>query len=72
MLSMLAMKDIAERALRTAAQAFLGTYGLELTDVMSLDMAEKGALTAAAAVLAAVMGVISTRLGSSTDDASMR
>jgi hypothetical protein len=69
---MSALKDIAERVLRTAAQAFVGAYGLDLTDVISTSNAEKAGLTAASAVLALVMGLVGSRMGSSPDDASLR
>lgn len=72
MLSKLALKDVMERMLRTALQAFLGVYGLDLADVLSLDLAQKGATAAGAAVLAALMGLAATRFGSSKDDASVR
>ena len=69
---MSALKDIAERVLRTAAQAFVGAYGLDLADVLSTSNAEKAGLTAASAVLALVTGVVGSRMGSSPDDASLR
>ena len=70
--TMSAVKDITERVLRTAAQAFVGAYGLDLTDVLSTSNAEKAGLAAASAVLALAMGVVGSRMGTSPDDASMR
>lgn len=70
--SLEAVKDVVERAARTAAQAFLGVYGLDLMDVLSTDMAEKGLAAAASAVLAMAMGLVGTKVGSSRDNASMR
>lgn len=72
MLSVSALKDVGERMARTAAQAFLGVYGLDLANVLSTDLAEKGLAAAASAVLAALMGLVGTKLGSSSDDASLR
>lgn len=66
------LKDIAERVLRTAAQAFLGAYGLDLANVLNTANAEKAGLAAGAAVLALVMGLVGGRMGSSPEDASMR
>lgn len=71
-MSMAAVKDVAERMARTAAQAFLGVYGLDLANVLSTDLAEKGLAAAASAVLAALMGLVGTKLGTSSDDASLR
>jgi hypothetical protein len=71
-LSVSAVKDVAERALRTAAQAFLGVYGLDLANVLSTDLAEKGLAAAASAALAVLMGLVATKAGSSSDDASVR
>lgn len=67
-----ALRDVAERTLRTAAQAFVGVYGLDLANVLSTDLAEKGLAAAASAVLAALMGLVATKRGSSPDDASLR
>lgn len=69
---MSALKDVAERVVRTAAQAFVGAYGLDLADVLNTGNAEKAGLTAASAVLALIMGLVGTRMGSSSEDASMR
>lgn len=67
-----AFKDTAERVVRTAAQAFLGTYGLNLADVTNLSLAQQGAAAAASAVLAALTGLVGSKLGSSNEDASLR
>ena len=69
---MSAVKDIAERVARTAGQAFVGAYGLDLADVLNTSNLEKGGLTAALAVLALITGLVGSRMGSSPDDASMR
>lgn len=69
---MSAMKDVAERVLRTAAQGFVGAYGLDLTNVLNTGNAEKAGLAAASAVLALLMGLVGTRMGSSNEDASLR
>ena len=71
-MSMDAVKDVAERAARTAAQAFLGVYGLDLANVLSTDLAEKGLAAAASAVLAVLMGLVGSKMGSNPDDASLR
>lgn len=71
-ISGLALRDVGERMARTAAQAFLGVYGLDLANVLSTDLAEKGLAAAASAVLAALMGLVGTKLGSSSEDASLR
>lgn len=71
-MSMAALKDVGERMARTAAQAFLGVYGLDLANVLSTDLAEKGLAAAASAVLAALMGLVGSKMGSSSDDASLR
>jgi uncharacterized membrane protein len=67
-----ALKDVAERTLRSAAQAGLAVYGLNLADVTNLSLAQSAASAAGTAVLAALMGMLGTKVGSSADDASMR
>lgn len=67
-----ALKDVGERMWRTAAQAFLGVYGLDLANVLNTDLAEKGLAAGASAALAVLMGLLGTKMGASSDDASMR
>lgn len=66
------LKDVAERVARTFAQAFLATYGLSLTDVLDLDLASQAAAAGGSAVLALAMGLLGGKMGSSTEDASLR
>lgn len=71
-LSKEALRDVAERAVRTFAQAFLATYGLDLAKVTNLDLAAQAATAGGAAVLAVVLGVIGVHFGSSKENASVR
>lgn len=76
-MSKAAMMDIAERAIRTFIQVFLGLYvpvilGADsLNGLIDLTMADKAAAAGVAAVLASIMGALGTRTGSSGDDASV-
>ncbi len=54
-------RDIAERAIMTALQAFLAVF--VVTDVSS---AKAGLVAAAAAALAVVKGALASRVGDST------
>ncbi len=71
-MSLSALKDIGERVLRTAAQAALSVYGLDLANVLDTSNLQKAAAAAGAAALAAVFGLVGARVGSSRDDASVR
>lgn len=77
-LSLEAVKDIGERALRTFLQVFAALYmpvilGADsLNGLLDLSTAEKAATAAIAAVFSLVMGVIGVQAGSSKDDASIR
>jgi hypothetical protein len=73
-----AVKDIAERALRTFVQVFLATYAPvilgagSLGGLLDLSTADKAATAAIAAVFSVVMGVVGAKVGSSNEDASVR
>lgn len=73
-----AVKDIAERALRTFVQTFIATYAPvvlgagSLGGLLDLSTADKAATAAIAAVFSVVMGVFGTKAGTSKDDASVR
>lgn len=73
-----AVKDVAERAVRTFVQTFLAMYAPVILGADSLgglgdlSVANKAAAAGVAAVLTLVMGVIGVRAGSSEDNASVR
>lgn len=73
-----AVKDIAERALRTFVQVFLATYAPvilgagSLGGLLDLSTADKAATAAVAAVFSVIMGVVGAKTGSSNEDASVR
>lgn len=77
-LSTEAVKDVAERALRTFAQTFLAMYAPvvlgagSLGGLLDLSAADKAATAGVAAVLTVVMGVVGVKLGTSSEDASVR
>lgn len=77
-LSVEAVKDVAERAVRTFVQTFLALYAPvvlgagSLGGLLDLSVADKAAAAGVAAVLTLVMGVVGTKVGSSGDDASVR
>ncbi len=77
-LSVEAVKDVAERAVRTFVQTFLALYAPvvlgagSLGGLLDLSVADKAAAAGVAAVLTLVMGVVGTKLGNSGDDASVR
>jgi predicted membrane channel-forming protein YqfA (hemolysin III family) len=71
-----AVKDVAERAVRTFVQVFLATYAPvvlgagSLGGLLDLSVADKA--STAGAVFSLVMGVLGVRAGSSEDNASVR
>lgn len=73
-----AVKDVAERAVRTFVQVFLATYAPvvlgagSLGGLLDLSVADKASTAAVAAVFSLVMGVLGVRAGSSEDNASVR
>jgi hypothetical protein len=73
-----AVKDVAERAVRTFIQTFLAMYAPvvlgadSLGGVLDLSTADKAAAAGVAAVLTVIMGVIGVQAGSSDKDASVR
>lgn len=73
-----AVRDVAERVVRTFVQAFIATYapvilGAEsLGGLGNLSVADKAATAGVVAALTLIMGVIGTKMGSSEDDASVR
>ena len=77
-LSSAAVKDVAERAVRTFAQVFLATYAPvvlgagSLGGLLDLSVADKAATAGVAAVLTIVMGVLGVKAGSTEDNASVR
>lgn len=77
-LSMEAVKDVAERAVRTFVQTFLAMYAPvvlgagSLGGLLDLSTADKAATAGIAAVFTVVMGVLGVKAGSSEDNASVR
>lgn len=77
-MSMDAVKDIAERAVRTFLAVFAGMYAPvvlgahSLGGLLSLSVADKAATAGVAAVVTVVLGAVGVKLGSSPDDASVR
>jgi TRAP-type C4-dicarboxylate transport system permease large subunit len=77
-LSLEAVKDVAERAVRTFVQTFLALYAPvvlgagSLGGLLDLSVADKAAAAGVAAVLTVVMGVLGVKAGSSEDNASVR
>ena len=77
-LSAEAVKDVAERSVRTFVQTFLALYAPvvlgadSLGGLLDLSVADKAAAAGVAAVLTVVMGVFGSKVGSSEDDASVR
>lgn len=77
-LSVPAVKDVAERAVRTFVQTFLAVYAPvvlgagSLGGLLDLSVADKAAVAGVAAVFTVVMGVIGVKSGTSPDDASVR
>lgn len=73
-----AVKDVAERAVRTFVQVFVATYAPvilgagSLGGLLDLSTADKAATAAIAAVVSLVMGVVGAKAGSSEDNASVR
>ncbi len=73
-----AVKDIAERALRTFVQTFLALYAPvvlgagSLGGLLDLSVADKAAAAGVAAVFSVVMGAVGARVGTSNEDASVR
>lgn len=73
-----AVKDVAERAVRTFVQVFLAMYAPvvlgagSLGGLLSLSTADKAATAGVAAVFTVLTGVLGVKLGSSSDDASVR
>lgn len=73
-----AVKDVAERAVRTFAQVFLAMYAPvvlgagSLGGLLSLSTADKAATAGVAAVFSVLTGLLGVKLGSSGDDASVR
>lgn len=73
-----AVKDIAERAVRTFVVAFAAVYAPvvlgagSLGGVIDLSVADKAATAGVAALFTVVLGLIGVKAGSSPDDASVR
>lgn len=73
-----AVKDVAERAVRTFVQTFLAMYAPvvlgagSLGGLLDLSTADKAAAAGVAAVLSLVMGVLGVQAGSTEDNASVR
>jgi len=76
-LSIEAVKDLGERAVRTFVQIFVALYAPvvlgadSLGGLLDLSTADKAATAGIAAVLSLVMGAFGTQVGSSKDDASV-
>jgi hypothetical protein len=77
-LTLEAVKDVAERSVRTFVQTFLALYAPvvlgagSLGGLLSLSTADKAATAGLAAVFAVVMGTVGAKAGSSEDNASVR
>lgn len=77
-LSLEAVKDLAERAVRTFIQAFTALYAPailgadSLGGILDLSTADKATTAGLAAVVSLVMGAVGTKVGSSEDNASVR
>ncbi|MFD4474721.1 holin [Streptomyces sp. NPDC058471] len=73
-----ALRDVAERAVRTFVQTFLAVYAPvvlgagSLGGLGDLSTADKAATAGIAAVFSIVMGLVGAKTGSSEDDASVR
>lgn len=73
-----AVKDVAERSLRTFVQTFLAMYAPvilgagSLGGLLDLSTADKAATAAIAAVFSVITGVVGAKTGSSNEDASVR
>lgn len=76
-LSSAAVKDVAERAVRTFAQVFLAMYAPvvlgagSLGGLLDVSTADKAATAGIAAVFSIVMGLVGTKAGSSPDNGSV-
>lgn len=77
-LSREAVKDVAERAVRTFVVAFLAVYAPvvlgagSLGGIVNLSVADKAATAGVAALFTVVLGVLGVQFGSSKNDASLR
>lgn len=58
------LTDIAERAIKTFLQGFLGTFVLTGVTAADLDSAQRAALAGIAAVLSMLMSLVSSQVGS--------
>lgn len=73
-----ALKDVAERSVRTFAQTFLALYAPvvlgagSLGGLLDLSVADKASAAGIAAVFTVLMGVVGAKAGSSNEDASVR
>jgi len=73
-----AVKDVAERAVRTFVQTFLAMYAPvvlgagSLGGLLDLSVADKASAAGVAAVFTVLMGVVGVKAGSSEDNASVR
>jgi hypothetical protein len=73
-----AVKDIAERAVRTFVVAFAAVYAPvilgagSLGGIIDLSVADKAATAGVAALFTVVLGLLGVNAGSSKDDASIR
>lgn len=72
-----AVKDVAERAVRTFAQTFLALYAPvvlgahSLGGLLDLSTADKAATAGVAAVFAVIVGLVGVNVGSSSENASV-
>lgn len=73
-----AVKDVAERTVRTFVVAFVALYAPvilgadSLGGLLDLSVADKAATAGVAAVFTSLVGLLGVQLGSSKDDASVR
>ncbi len=76
-LSSAAVKDVAERAVRTFVQVFLAMYAPvilgagSLGGLLSVSTADKAATAGVAAVFSVLMGLVGTKAGSTPDNGSV-
>jgi len=63
MFSTLFIKDAAERAIRTAAQALLALWATDVSDVLAVDWLQAGSVAALAGLTSVLMSIVATGVG---------
>jgi hypothetical protein len=56
-------KDVAERAIRTAAQALLALWATDVSGVLEVDWVQAGSVAALAALTSVLMSIVATGVG---------